>query len=124
MTKEKKRKRPLWLRIFLKVPEPNLRNFSDRFQGVFYLAILPALYVLSIFLNLYLIMGFPYPWNAVLFASFNSIILILLTRVLVGRSVESEEIFLKQGPLRCDFNQTLDEYVSLLDKRKKDQNAD
>jgi hypothetical protein len=80
--------------------------------------------MLSFFLNLYFIMGFLYPWNVVLCASFNSIILIFLIRVLVGRSVESEEIFLKQRPLLWDVDQTLDEYVSLLDKRKKDQNAD
>jgi hypothetical protein len=69
-------------------------------------------------------MGFLFPWNAVLFISFNSAIAILMLRLLLGRALEGEEAVLNEGHFRWNIDQSLNEYVSFVDKRKKDQKTD
>jgi len=123
-SKRKRRNLPIWLQLFLKIPEPNLRSFSDRFHGLFWVLILPVLFLAACFLNVFLIMGFLFPWNAVLFISFNSAIVILMLRLLLGRALEGEEAVLNEGHFRWNIDQSLNEYVSFVDKRKKDQKTD
>lgn len=121
VNRSRRRNLPIWLRIILKIPEPNLGSFSDRFHGLFWVLILPVLFLSACFLNVFLIMGLLFPWNAVSFASFNSIVAVLMLRVLLGRTLESEEAVLNEGHFHWDMDQFLDEYVSFLDKRKRDQ---
>ena len=120
----KRRNHPIWLKIILKIPEPNLGSFSQRFHGLFWVLVLPVLFLSMFFLNVLLIMGLLFPWNAILFVSFNSAIAVLMLRVLLGRSLKSEEAILNEGHFHWNIEKSFDEYLSFLDKCEKDQKTD
>ena len=109
--KDRRRDYPLWIRIILKVPKLSLEGFSDRFQGAFWISILPIFLVLFFYANLLLIACLSSPFNMILVAVLDSSIAALLIRILVERTLTSEEAMLNQEHFRWDLERSLNEYL-------------
>lgn len=109
--RDRRRDYPLWIRIILKVPNLSLEGFSDRFQGAFWILILPILLAVFPFANLLLIACLSSPFNMILVAVLDSSIAALLVRILVERTLTSEEAMLNQEPFRWDLERSLNEYL-------------
>jgi hypothetical protein len=103
---------PLWVRILLKIPAPSFEHFSDRFEGYFWILIMPV-FIFSIgCVNLLLITCFPSPLNAILFFSLNSLIVLLFMRILIERTLHAKKAILNQGQFRWDIDRSLSEYLN------------
>lgn len=103
---------PLWLRILLKIPAPSLEHFSDRFEGHFWILVLPV-FIFSIgCINLLMITCLPSPFNAIFFFSLNSAIVLLLMRILIERTLHAKKAILNEGHFRWDIDRSLSEYLN------------
>jgi hypothetical protein len=102
---------PLWIRIILKIPKLSLEGFSDVFQGLFWILILPALAALYTYVNLFLMVSFTSPFNLVMVFSVLCVVVILSLRVIVERTLASEEAVLNEWDSTLDRERLINEYI-------------
>ncbi|MCJ7423323.1 hypothetical protein MUP01_03535 [Candidatus Bathyarchaeota archaeon] len=112
---------PLSYRILLKVPKLSLESFSERFQGIFWIIVLPVLFMCDFFANLAFLTMLPFPSNCLSVFLLTLTIALLLLRILLERALNTRDAMLKQGSYRWDVEKSFQEYEQLLRSRKRQE---
>jgi hypothetical protein len=119
----RRKDRPLWLKIILKVPKLSLEGFSDRLQGLFWAVILPMLLMLFFCTSVYVVACFSFPFNMVLLASLYIVVGALILRILIERALTSEEAILHEVDFRWDVERSFKEYLDVLEARQNSEHS-
>ncbi|MDH7476913.1 MAG: hypothetical protein QHH17_00830 [Candidatus Bathyarchaeota archaeon] len=119
---EEEIKIPLFYRIILKIPKLSLESFSEneKFQGIFWAAILPSFLICELLFNMLLITMLSFPFNFLSMILVNSVILLLILRILAERALNGEKAYLSKG---FDWNpeESLKGYLLLIRKKDEDK---
>jgi hypothetical protein len=114
-----KDKLPWVYRLILKIPGVDfLENTSS---GVFWSLIAPVFLVLEFFLNFYLLLFFPFPVNVILTLIIPAIVLLVFLRISLERFINWWNLTLGEHRRKWDVEKTVQEYLVLLEKKKKKQ---
>jgi hypothetical protein len=127
MSKEKNEHRqnmPLWCRILLRIPQLDLGVFGERFQGIFWIIVVPVFLFCDFFMNLYVIMALSFPVNFVILLFTNLVIALFLLRILVDRTLQAQEAILSEGRFQWDVESSFKEYLSILNKKKTEKDSE
>jgi hypothetical protein len=110
---------PIFYKIILKVPKLSLDALSgnEKLHGIFWAAILPSLLFGDLFLNMLLIAVLIFPFNVLSVIAINSLIILLILRILVERALNSEKAYLSQG-FNWNLEKSLEDYFLLIHKRE------
>jgi hypothetical protein len=110
---------PLFYKIILKFPKLSLDALSgnEKLHGIFWAAILPSLLLGDFFLNMLLMTVLSFPFNVISVAAVNSLIMLLILRILVERTLNSEKAYLSQG-FNWNLEKSLEDYFLLIHKRE------
>ncbi|MEM3696752.1 MAG: hypothetical protein QXQ94_04510 [Candidatus Bathyarchaeia archaeon] len=112
-----KSKLPFFYRLILKVPGANfLENVSS---GIFWAIVVPIFLVLEFFLNLFLLLLFPFPTNIVLAGIIPVAVLIIFIRISLERFINWWNLNVGESSFKWDVEKTLQEYVALLKEKEK-----
>lgn len=114
---------PLVYRLILRFPRLSLDGFSDKFQGLFWVLILPILVMSDAMINLVLIVYLPFPFSLASVVVVTSILLMFMIRILVERELNVRRTIVREGRFRWDVEKAVQEYSRLLQKRKEDKEA-
>jgi hypothetical protein len=109
---------PLWCKVLLRIPQLDLGVFGERFQGIFWIIIVPVFLFCDFFMNLYVIMALSFPVNFIIFIFTNSVIVLFLLRILVDRTLHAQKAILSEKSFQWDVESSFEEYLSLLNKKK------
>jgi hypothetical protein len=109
-------KLPLFYRLVLKIPgTDSLGNFG----GIFWSIIVPIFLILEFFLNIFLLLFFPFPINVVLTSSIPVAVFIIFIRINIERFINWWNATVEKSSLEWNPEKTMQEYLSLLEKKKK-----
>jgi len=121
---ERRQNVPLWCRVLLRIPQLNLDVFGERFQGIFWMIILPVFLICDFFMNLLVLTWLSFPFNLALLLFANLLIVLFLLRILVDRALQAQEAILNQGRFRWDIEGSFKEYLSILNEKKTRKNPE
>lgn len=113
---------PLRYRLILKVPKLSLEGYSEKFQGLFWVVLLPIFLLGDLCLNLLLLVGLPFPTNYLAFFVATSFVIMLILRILVEQTLSASNAMLKERH-RWDVDKAVQGYLKILHKEKHDDNA-
>jgi hypothetical protein len=115
---------PLWCRILLKIPKLEANVFGERFQGIFWIIVVPVFLFCDFFMNLYVVMALSFPFNFVILLLTNLVIVLFLSRILVERTLQAQEAILNEATFRWDVESSFKEYLSILNKKKTEKDSE
>jgi hypothetical protein len=115
---------PLLYRLILKFPLLSLNGFSDRFQGLFWVLILPTFVISDTMINLLFVMCLPFPFNLISVVLFTSILLMFILRIFLERALNTRRAIIGEGRFRWNVERAIQEYAQLLQERKRDKEAE
>jgi ABC-type transport system involved in cytochrome bd biosynthesis fused ATPase/permease subunit len=121
---ERRQNVPLWCKVLLRIPQLNLDVFGERFQGIFWMIILPVFLICDFFMNLLVLTWLSFPFNLALLLFANLLIVLFLLRILVDRALQAQEAILNQGRFRWDIESSFKEYLSILNEKKTRKNPE
>jgi ABC-type transport system involved in cytochrome bd biosynthesis fused ATPase/permease subunit len=121
---ERRQNVPLWCRVLLRIPQLDLGVFGERFQGIFWMIILPVFLICDFFMNLLVLTWLSFPFNLALLLFANLLIVLFLLRILVDRALQAQEAILNQGRFRWDIEGSFKEYLSILNEKKTRKNPE
>jgi ABC-type transport system involved in cytochrome bd biosynthesis fused ATPase/permease subunit len=121
---ERRQNVPLWCRVLLKIPQLDLGVFGERFQGIFWVIILPVFLICDFFMNLYVVMALSFPFNFAILLFANLVIVLFLLRILVDRTLQAQEAILNEGRFQWDVESSFKEYLSILNEKKTRKNPE
>jgi len=113
---------PLTYRLILKFPKLSLEGYSEKFQGLFWVVLLPIFLLGDLCLNLLLLVGLPFPTNYLAFFVATSFVIMLILRILVEQTLSTSNAMLKESH-RWDVDKAVQSYLKILHKEKHDDNA-
>jgi hypothetical protein len=122
--KEHRRNMPLWCKILLRVPELDLGGFGERFQGIFWIILVPVFLFCDFFMNLYVVMALSFPLNFVIFFFTNIVIATFLLRILVERTLQAQEAIFNEESFQWNVESSFKEYLSILNKKNAKKDAE
>ena len=108
---------PLIYRLILKLPNLSLGSFSDKFQGYFWIVVVPVFAFCNGIVNLLLFVELPVPFNVILSLLYSVTVAALFIRVLIERELNTEKAILGQGGFRWNVDKACEEYVDILKKK-------
>jgi hypothetical protein len=108
----------LFYKLILKLPQLSLEGFSDRFQGLFWILILPILVMSDSMITLLLIVCLPFPFSLISTVVVTSIVLIFMIRILLERELNARRAIIREGRFLWNVEKAVNEYERLLQKRK------
>jgi hypothetical protein len=108
---------PFLYRVILKVPGVNFLESSS--SGIFWCIIVPTFIVLELFLNLFLLIYFPFPINIVLTSIIPVAILIIFTRISLERFINWWNLNVGESSFEWNVEKTIQEYLLVLKGKKK-----
>lgn len=112
-----KSKLPFFYRLILKVPGANfLENASS---GIFWAIIVPIFLVLEFFLNLFLLIYFPFPINIVLASIIPVAVLIIFIRISIERFINWWNLNVGESSFEWNVEETMQEYLAMLNKKEE-----
>lgn len=103
-------------RLILKIPGT---DFIESSGGIFWGIVVPVFVVLEFLLSLYLIVSFPFPANIVLAGIIPTAVLIIFIRISLGRFLHWWNSTFGESRFEWNIEKTLEEYYTLLEKKKK-----
>lgn len=114
-----KSKLPLIYRIILKIPGADfLENCSS---GIFWAIVVPIFLALEFFLNMLLLLSFPFPLNITLVSIIPTIIFLIFLRISLERFIRWWNSEVAKAGFEWNIDKTIREYVSIL-KEKEEYN--
>jgi hypothetical protein len=114
-----KSKLPFFYRLILKVPGANfLENVSS---GIFWAIVVPIFLVLEFFLNLFLLIYFPFPINIVLTSIIPVAILIVFIRISLERFINWWNLNVGESSFKWNVEETMQEYLAILNKKEENE---
>jgi hypothetical protein len=114
-----KNKLPFFYRLILKVPGANLIGSSS--SGIFWAIIVPIFLVLEFFLNLFLLLYFPFPINIVLTSIIPVVILIVFVRISLERFINWWDLNVGESSFKWNVEETMQEYLAILNKKEENE---
>jgi len=105
---------PLFCRIFLFFPKLSLENFSERFQGIFYVVILPMFIFIDAIMNLAFLACFSFPINFIAVVAANSFVVLLILRIYLDRAITFHSNLMKEQHFCWNLDKSLNEYFKIL----------
>jgi hypothetical protein len=114
-----KNKLPFFYRLILKVPGANLIGSSS--SGIFWAIIVPIFLVLEFFLNLFLLLYFPFPINIVLTSIIPVAILIVFVRISLERFINWWNLNVGESSFKWNVEETMQEYLAILNKKEENE---
>ncbi len=123
--REENIKIPLFYRIILKVPKLTLDSVTEneKFQGIFWAAILPSFLICDFLLNVLFIAVLSFPLNFLSVIIFNGVIVLFILRILVERALNSEKAYFSKG-FNWNFEKSLEDYSLLINRRGENKSND
>ena len=108
---------PFFYRLILKIPGANyIESVSS---GIFWAIVVPIFLVLEFFLNLFLLLLFPFPLNLVLTGIIPVAILIIFLRISLEIFINWWNLNVGESMFQWNIEKTLQEYVALLKEKEK-----
>jgi len=114
-----KNKLPFFYRSILKVPGANLIESAS--SGIFWAVIVPIFIVLEFFLNLFLLLYFPFPINIVLTSIIPVAILIVFIRISLERFINWWNLNIGESSFKWNVEETMQEYLTMLNKKEENE---
>jgi len=114
-----KSKLPFFYRLILKVPGANLIESAS--SGIFWAVIVPIFIVLEFFLNLFLLLYFPFPINIVLTSIIPVAILIVFIRISLERFINWWNLNIGESSFKWNVEETMQEYLTMLNKKEENE---
>jgi hypothetical protein len=114
-----KNKLPFFYRLILKVPGANLIGSSS--SGIFWAIVVPIFLVLEFFLNLFLLLYFPFPINIVLTSIIPVAILIVFVRISLERFINWWNLNVGESSFKWNVEETMQEYLAILNKKEENE---
>lgn len=111
----------LLYRIILRFPRLSIDGFSDRFQGFFWVLILPIFVISNTMATLLLMVCLPFPLNFISVIMLTSMIFMFMLRIFVERELNMRRAIVEEGRFRWNVETAMQEYAQLLQKRKRDK---
>lgn len=108
---------PLFYRLILKIPCADFLESCS--SGVFWAVIVPIFLFLELFLNMYLLLFFPFPINIVLASMIPIIVFIVFLRISLERFIRWWNSEVAGTGFQWNIDKTVGEYLDLLKKKKK-----
>jgi len=113
-----KGKLPWYYRLILKIPGADfVENASS---GIFWAIIVPIFLILEFFLNISLLVFFPFPMNIALALIVPAVILVVFLRVSLERFINYWNSAV-DGSFEWNVDKSMVEYLELLKKKEKKQ---
>lgn len=113
---------PLMYRLILKFPKLSLEGYSEKFQGIFWVVVVPIFLIVDFCVNLLILVFLPFPINYLGFFVATSFVAILIIRILVDRTLDTSKAMLKEGH-PWDIDKAVQGYLQLLHKEKDGDNV-
>jgi len=110
-------KLPLFYRLILKIPGVDFLESSA--SGVFWGIVVPIFLGLEFFLNLFLLLFFPFPINIVLTSIIPVAVLIIFIRISLERFINWWNLTVGGRSREWNVEETMQEYLALLKKKEK-----
>ena len=110
---------PFFYRLILKDPTSNFLESSS--SGVFWDIVVPIFLVLEFFLNLFLLVVFPFPINIVLTSIIPVAVLIIFIRISLERFINWWNLNVGENSFKWDVEKTVQEYLAMLKKKEKNE---
>jgi hypothetical protein len=114
-----KSKLPFFYRLILKVPGANL--IGNASSGIFWAIVVPIFLVLEFFLNLFLLLYFPFPINIVLTSIIPVVILIVFVRISLERFINWWNLNVGESSFKWNVEETMQEYLAMLNKKEENE---
>jgi hypothetical protein len=111
-------KLPLFYRLILKIPGT---DFLESSGGIFWGIIVPIFVALESFLNLFLLVFFPFPMNVILTAIIPTAVLIIFIRISLERFLNWWDSTFGESRFEWNVEETVQGYLNLL-KKKEEKN--
>jgi len=119
VTEDKPERLGVFYRIILRLPKLSLENLPAVMQGLFWVIILPIILIAECYLNFILLLTFPFPINLIVVAGVVLVFFVAVLRIMIERALNVLKMFLYPSRIDKDCEQLVQEYVSLLRKKKK-----
>ncbi len=107
-------KLPLFYRLILKIPLPNLDSLPDAVQGLFWVIVAPVSVVVASFVSMLLLTVLPSPFNVAAVILVPSIFMLVFLRLSVERFVRGWNAMVDTPAADRDVAKLVNEYVTML----------
>jgi len=112
------KKLPWYYRLILRFPRPSLGSFSETFQGLFYVILLPIFVVSVPIISLVLLVFLPWPINFVAVGAFVLVVFVIFISTMLERFINAWNVLMRKQPTEWNVDKTLQGYIELLQKKK------
>ncbi len=112
-------KLPWFYKLILKIPGT---DFLESAGGIFWGIIVPIFMSLDVYLTLFLLVFFPFPINVVLIATIPITILLIFIKIILERFINWWNSVFGKSRFEWNVEKAVQEYVSLLKKKKEEKN--
>jgi hypothetical protein len=109
----------LFYRLLLKIPIPSISTSIAIPSGIFWAVIMPIFLFLDFFINIYFLIGFPFPINIFLVCVVPIAILVIFVRVTVDRFINWWNSAVVGGYKQRELKKVLQEYLALRENKDK-----
>lgn len=109
---------PLFYRLVLRLPLLSLDGFLDKYQGIFWAVVVPALLAVYFFTDMLLFVCLHFPFNWLSVTGLTSVVCLLIIRIYVERIVQARNALFQEFKQR-DIREVLNDYLGLCEKRNK-----
>jgi len=110
---------PWYYRLVLRLPKLSIEEFSEVFQGLFWVLFLPLLIVCNFFLGLVLFLFLPVPVNFIMVGAITLVLFIIFVKTQLERFINAWDAMIKKEPIEWNIDKTLQGYIELLQKEKR-----
>jgi len=119
MPKEEPEELGLIYRLILRLPKLSVESLPPVLQGTFWVIILPLFMIGQCYLDFYLLLAFPFPFNVIVVGGVVLAFIVAFYRVMLDRALNSLRMLFYPARLDKDAEQLVQEYIHLLKKKKK-----
>jgi hypothetical protein len=109
---------PLFYRFVLRFPLLSLEGFPEKYQGLFWAVVVPALLAVYFFTDMLLFACLHFPFNLLSVFGLTSVVCLLIIRIYVERMLQARNALFQEFKQR-EFREVLDDYLGLCEKRDK-----
>lgn len=107
---------PWFYRLLLKIPGD---EFLESAGGVFWAILMPIFLVAEFFFSFFLIVFFPFPVNIALVSTIPTVTFMLFAKISLKRFINWWNANFGESRFIWDVEKALDEYLSILKRKKK-----
>lgn len=111
---------PWYYRVILKIPMPEFSFLQSSWGGFFWLISLLLFLTGEFFLNLLLLVFFPFPINVVLAAIIPSAVFIVFVRINLERFIAWWNSACAESGFKWNIDKSLQEYLASIEEKEED----